>query len=260
MARSQSIYDSFRLAAAYAYDRPPVHQRIVQTIGEHLGITKAKRLPRALDVGCGAGLSTAALEPLAKTVVGIEPVLTMLKHSHAVAPHAFFLVGQAEHLPFSSQAFDLLTAAGSLNYADLELFLPEAGRVLAPNGTLAIYDFSAGRRLRGSNMLGEWYSGFERRYPAPTGYHLDAMGLAYSRSGLRIAGYEELEVAVPMTVSSYLPYALSETSVELAISRGVPEAEVRDWCQSTLADVFGAESLEVLFDAYVAFVRRQGSG
>jgi SAM-dependent methyltransferase len=260
VTRSQSIYDSSRLASAYAHDRPAVHQRIVQSIGEHLRITKATRLRRALDVGCGAGLSTAAIEPLAKTVVGLEPVLTMLKHGHSIAPQALFLVGQAEHLPFSSRAFDLVTAAGSLNYADLDLFLPEAGRVLAPGGALAIYDFSAGRRLRGSNRLGEWYSEFERLYPAPPGYFLDVRGLAYGRSGLRLDGYEELEVAVPMTVGSYLPYALSETSVELAISRGVPEAKIREWCRSTLDRVFGNESRDVLFDAYVAFARRRGSG
>ena len=52
-----SVYDSERLAAAYAFDRPPVHQHIL----------RSARLPRqanrALDVGCGAGLSTAALAP-----------------------------------------------------------------------------------------------------------------------------------------------------------------------------------------------------
>jgi SAM-dependent methyltransferase len=254
--RSPSLYDSSRLAAAYARDRPPVHPRIVQRIGEHLHVTEATRLRLALDVGCGAGLSTAALEPLAKTVVGLEPVLTMLDHRRAVAPRALFLLGQAEHLPFLPQAFDLVTAAGSLNYADLDLFLPEAARVLAPGGVLTIYDFSAGRRLRGSQLLGEWYSAFERRYPAPLGYSLDVKGLAYGRSGLRLDGYEELEVAVPMTAGSYLSYALSETSVELAISRGVPEAAIRDWCGSTLGEIFGHASRDVLFDAYLALVRR----
>lgn len=256
MARhTASIYDNPRLAAGYAYNRPPVHQQIIRTVGEDLHITK--RVGRALDVGCGAGLSTAALEPLAEIVVGLEPVLTMLTHRQAVAPGAHFLVGAAEGLPFSDEAFNLITTAGAINYADRDLFLPEAARVLAPSGVLVIYDFSAGRRLRGSSLLDEWYDAFERRYPSTPGYALDVKRLPYSRYGLRLEAYKELEVALPMNLGSYLRYASSETSVESAISRGVPEAEIREWCYRTLAAVFGDESHDLLFDAYVAYVRRE---
>ena len=212
VTQSESIYDSPRLAASYAYDRPPIHRHIIQIAGEHLRITR--RLARALDIGCGAGLSTAALAPLAETVVGLEPVRTMLTHSRVVAPHALFLVGRAERLPCSTGAFDLMAAAGSLNYADVDLFLPEAARVLAPGGVLLIYDFSAGQRVRGGHQLDEWFATFARRYPAPPGYALDVRGLAYGRVGLRLQAYEELEIAVPMTLRTYLPYVLSATRVE----------------------------------------------
>lgn len=252
--QSQSIYDSFRLAVRYAFDRPPVHPHIIQAIKEHLQLTT--RVRRALDIGCGAGLSTAALEPLAETLVGIEPVRVMLTHSHAVAPQVMFLVGRAERLPFPGGIFDVVTAAGSVNYANLGLFLPEASRVLVPGGFLVIYDFSAGRRFRGNKRLEEWYAAFERRYPAPSGYALEVRDLPYDRSGLRLEAYEELEVALHMNLDSYLAYALSETGVESAIARGVPEVEIRDWCRSTLSKVFGDEAPVVIFDSYIAYVRR----
>lgn len=251
------IYDSSRLAAAYAFNRPPVHQHIIKRIQASLRING--RRARALDIGCGAGLSTAAIAPLAESVIGLEPAPAMLAHSREVAPRASFLVGQAERLPFRDGAFDLMTAAGAINYADLDLFLPEAARALAPGGLFIIYDFSAGRRFRESGLLDEWYAAFELHYPAPPGYALDVQGIACNRFGLRLDGYEAFEVAVPMTLDSYLSYALSETSVESAISRGVPEAEIRDWCQSTLANVFGDAPQEVLFDAYVAYVSHEGS-
>jgi ubiquinone/menaquinone biosynthesis C-methylase UbiE len=255
-----SIYDSPRLAAGYAYARPPVHPCIVQRIGARLGADG--RIGRALDVGCGAGLSTAALEPLAATAVGLESVAAMLAHCRDVSSRALFLVGQAERLPFPAGTFDLLTAAGSINYADLDLFLPEAARVLAPGGVLAIYDFSAGRRLRESDELDVWYSAFERRYPPPPGYHLDPRGLAYAASGLRLDAYEEFEVALDMTLSTYLQYAMTETNVELAISRGTPEVEIHRWCLRTLAEIFADGSRDVFFDAYVACVKgaTPGSG
>ena len=242
------------MAAGYAFDRPPVHPHVVRAIGEHL--QSAHRVSRALDVGCGAGLSTAALEPLADTTVGLEPVLNMLRHSRAVAPRAAFLAGQAERLPFPAGTFDLVTAAGSLNYVDLALFLPEVARVLVPAGVLAIYDFSAGRRLRDSDSLNAWYAAFERRYPPKPGYDLDVRGLTYALLGLRLDAYEEFEIAVPMTLASYLPYVMSETGVEMAISRGVAETEIRNWCESTLNGVLDDTPRDVLFDAYVAYVRR----
>lgn len=257
MTQSESIYDSPRLAAGYAYDRPAVHGRIIEAAREYLEITN--RLGRALDIGCGAGRSTTALESLAETVVGLEPVQAMLAHSRVVAPHALFLVGRAEKLPFSAGAFDLIAAAGALNYVDLDLFLPDAARVLVPDGVLIIYDFSAGRHMREGHELDEWFTTFSRRYPSPSGYELDVRSLPYRRSRLRLKGYAELEIAVPMTLGTYLPYILSETGVESAISRGVPETEIRAWCQNTLGGVLGDTPRDVLFTAYVAYVSRDGS-
>jgi SAM-dependent methyltransferase len=254
MASNDSVYDSLRVATGYAFDRPAVHPHVVRVIAGHLQSTR--RVGRALDVGCGAGLSTAALAPLAGTVFGLDPASTMLTHCRGVAPGASFLVGRAEGLPFPAGSFDLVTAAGSLNYVDLALFLPEVARVLAPAGVLAIYDFSAGRRLRGSDRLDAWYAAFERRYPPKPGYDLDVRDLAYAPSGLRLDAYEEFEVGVAMTLASYLPYVMSETGVEMAIARGVPEADIRGWCESTLADVISTAPRDVLFDAYAACVSR----
>ena len=59
-----------------------------------------------------------------------------------------------------------------------------------------------------------------------------------------------------MTLGTYLPYAMSETAVEMAISRGVAETEIRSWCESTLGGVLDDTPTDVLFDAYVAYVRR----
>ena len=254
MAVDGNIYDSPRLAAGYAYSRPPVHQHIVQAIRARLRI--ARSIDSALDVGCGAGLSTAALHSVARFVVGLDPVPTMLTHRRNVAPHARFVVGSAERLPFPDETFDLLTAAGSINYTDPSVFLPEAARVLESHGVLTIYDFSQGRRFRENNRLHEWYLAFERRYPAQAGYALDVRRLPFAQFGLRLDAYQELEVAVSMSLESYLPYAMSETGVEIAISSGITEADIRDWCGTTLEPVFAGQSHDVLFDAYIAYVGR----
>ena len=248
-----NIYASARMAAGYAFSRPAVHPHVIRRIREDLRLEGP--VGRALDIGCGAGLSTAALEPIARTVVGLEPVPSMLAHRHAVAPRAWFVAARAEQLPFAAGSFDVVTAAGALNYVDLGLFLPDLARVLTVRGVMVIYDFSAGRRLRGSGALNAWYAEFERRYPPKPGYEMDVRKLEYAQAGLTLVGFKPFEVAVPMTIHEYVAYAMSETGVELAVARGVPEAQIRSWCESTLAGVLGDEPRDVLFDAYVAYVR-----
>lgn len=245
------------MAKGYAFHRPPVHEEIIRAIRGRLPGEAGEAVGRtALDIGCGAGLSTAALGPLAARLVGLEPEAAMLAHCRVVVPGARFVIGRAERLPFRDGAFDVVAAAGSLNYADLELALPEISRVLARAGRLLVYDFSAARRLRDDGRLDEWFAEFARRYPFAPGYAMDIRTAGLDAAGLALASFDPLEVSVPMTLASYLDYAMSETNVEEAIARGADEAGIRDWCRATLLGILGEAPRLVLFDAYAAVIRR----
>jgi SAM-dependent methyltransferase len=248
-----SVYDSERLAAAYAVDRPPVHEHILRTAA------MAGRAELALDVGCGAGLSTAALAPLARRAIGIEPVPAMLAHRRTVAPGAGFVVGRAERLPFAAGSFDLVAAAGSLNYADVPVALAEIARVLTADGTFLLYDFSTGGRAADDDGgLERWFASFERRFPWPSGWEpLDPRELPLAAYGLRLIEFTEVETRLPMDADAYLRYMLSETNVEHAISAGAcsPEA-ARDWCRSTLEPVFGDGPVTVVIPGHIATLAR----
>jgi SAM-dependent methyltransferase len=243
-----SVYDSERLAAAYACDRPPVHQQILRSA------RLARQADQALDVGCGAGLSTAALAPLARQVTGLEPISTMLAHRRAVAPHARFVIGQAERLPFATGSFGLVTAAGSLNYADLPSALAEIARVLTRDGTFLLYDFSTGRRSVSGDDLAAWFDLFEQRFPWPPGWQpLDVRELPLVAYGLRLLDYADVETRLPMNFDAYLRYMLSETNVDNAIARGACSTEeARDWCQETLKAVFADGEMTVVIPGYIA--------
>jgi SAM-dependent methyltransferase len=247
-----SVYESERLAAAYARDRPPIHERILRSA------RLDRRADRALDVGCGAGLSTAALTPLARQVVGLEPVSNMLTHRRTVAPRASFVIGQAERLPFESGSFDLVSAAGSLNYTDLSSALPEIARVLTRDGTFLLYDFSVGRRSVSGGELAGWFALFEQRFPWPPGWEpLDVRELPLAGYGLRLLDYTDIEVELPMAFDAYLRYMLSEVNVDDAITRGDHSAEeARAWCQETLRPVFADGEVAVVIPGYVATLAR----
>jgi SAM-dependent methyltransferase len=255
MPASGNIYVSERLARGYAFDRPPVHARILSLVAADLGLAAPVR--RALDVGAGAGLSTAALAPHASAVVGLEPNGDMLVHRRMVAPRAAFTVARAEAPPFASGAFDLITAAGALNYVDLDAFLPEASRLLAPGGHLVVYDFSSGRRIEGDARLEEWFGAFESRWPFPRGYAFDLARLDHEPSGLERAGRRDFTVAVPLDVAAYVAYVLTETNVEQAIQTGERLEDIRAWCQDGVGDIFQGTKRAVLFEGYVQYVERR---
>jgi SAM-dependent methyltransferase len=240
------------MAAGYATSRPAVHQRVIQRVYRQLGRTAPFCL--ALDIGCGAGVSTRALDGYAAHAIGLEPAAAMLPWAARVAPSADFLAGAAEALPFRDHSFDLITAAGSLNYVDLDRFFPEAARVLEAHGVLVIYDFSPGRIFRDAPGLDEWFTTFHGRYPPPAneGLDLNPPLLAARCRVLRLQISEPFGIGLRLAPDFYLDYVLTETNVADAVRRGIPHAEIRSWCAATLASVWQGVEREVIFPGYFA--------
>jgi ubiquinone/menaquinone biosynthesis C-methylase UbiE len=258
MTARGDIYVSERLAHGYAFHRPPVHPKVLELVAEDLGI----RAPhgRGLDVGCGAGLSTAALARLVRVSVGFDPNEDMLVHRRAVAPSASFVVAKAEAPPFADNSFELMTAAGALNYVDLSRFLPEAARLLVPGGSLVVYDFSSGRRLPGDPRLEAWFDTFQARWPFPKGYAFDPARLDSAADGLRIAHRRSFAIALPLTAAAYIEYVLTETNVEQAVQAGQALETIREWCAGQLDPIFGGRPRDIVFEGEIVYVRRGPDG
>ena len=239
------------MAAGYATARPPVHSHILARI--------RARLPRefpldvALDVGCGAGLSTAPLLPLARRVVGLDLSSAMVGLARRIAPGASFFLATLEALPVRSESVDIMTAAGSLNWADLDLFFADASRVLKRDGTLVVYDFSPGRRFADSNLLDRWFAEFEQRYPWPPAQEITPEKLSLAPVRLRLDAYENFEISLSLDPAAYLDYVMTETNVVTALD-GVTGAEIRAWCARTLEPVFSGVPHDVLFRGYIAYI------
>jgi len=245
-------FGSGEMASGYATARPAVHPRVVEQVVAQLG--RREPFSRALDVGCGAGLSTRALGPFARQCIGVDPAEAMVKWASATTLSAQFAVGAAEAIPLCGGSVDLVTAAGSLNYANLDLFFPEASRVLMPGGVLVIYDFSPGRHFRNATGLDEWFSNFIARYPPPRdeARTLDPAILADLHSGFRMNSHRYFEIGLTLTPDFYLDYMMTETNVAAAVNSGVPRPEIRSWCAETLAPIWRGVDREVLFHGYFA--------
>lgn len=228
-----------------------MHAPILELVREHLKLNAP--VAEALDVGCGAGLSTAPLAAIAKHRTGVEPFESMLRHAGTIAPGADFAVGQAEALPVRSESIDLCTAAGSLPFTDVPYALVELRRVLRRGGTLVIYDFRQGCDFRDNDRLTMWHAEFKRRYPPPPSKGFDVEALPLPANGFCLAAYRPFEIGLTLSPDFYLNYAMTETNVAAAAARGIAEQEIRTWCRESLAGVFGGEAREVVFKGYVAY-------
>lgn len=100
-----------------------------------------------LDVGSGTGTNTLLMADRAGKegrVVGLDPSSAMIEEARTRETHGIpisWVLGQAEHLPFSDAEFDVVSAQFSLrNMEDWSLAMKEMVRVLKPNGRLVVLD------------------------------------------------------------------------------------------------------------------------
>lgn len=90
-----------------------------------------------LDIGCGAGNSSALIEATGATVVGVDAAQGMIDHAKKTFESIDFQVGGIEQLAFGDGEFDVVFAANSVQYAaSLDTALRELRRVCKPGGSV----------------------------------------------------------------------------------------------------------------------------
>src|SRR4051794_15697233 len=139
------------VAARYASARPALHDRAIALI--ELWVPPPDR---ALDVGCGTGLSTRALEGFAQDTVGVDVSKEMLRARERDS-HATYVLAAAEHLPFADSTFDLATTASAIHWFDRDA-ARELARVLRPSAPLVVYDVWFPAQMVGVEEFHTWMS------------------------------------------------------------------------------------------------------
>jgi ubiquinone/menaquinone biosynthesis C-methylase UbiE/GNAT superfamily N-acetyltransferase len=100
---------------------------------------------RALDLGCGAGRFTFAMEALGAVCTGIDCADVPLRHARQLAKRrddrCVFCCGDVISLPFATQAFDLVLLADSIvefSPEEIAAVSAEVCRGLRPNGLFCL--------------------------------------------------------------------------------------------------------------------------
>ncbi len=103
---------------------------------------------RVLDVCCGTGDLAIEAERRGGRVVGLDFSERMLERARPKSGTIEWVQGDALALPFADGEFDAATVGfGIRNLEDLELGLRELGRVLRPEGRVAVLEITRPRGL-----------------------------------------------------------------------------------------------------------------
>jgi ubiquinone/menaquinone biosynthesis C-methylase UbiE len=238
------------LAGGYATSRPPIHSHILDRVASHHAVD---RVDLALDVGCGAGTSTAALilRGIGNHVLGADPSPAMIRGAKRRVAGASFLLASAEALPVRSDTVGLMTAAGSLNYVDVPAFFTEAKRVLSPQGLLVVYDFASGRCSAECAELDPWYSEMLRRWPKRSKGVQEVSRATFESAPMHLVAHESFTVSIGFELDGYLDYLMTESNVGAAVRSGASLTEIRSSYEAGLRQFFQG-SLPVEFESYYA--------
>ncbi|MEU9291066.1 class I SAM-dependent methyltransferase [Streptomyces sp. NPDC048275] len=129
---------SFNTAAAeYAANRPSYPPALFDAIEDMAArpLTGA----RVVDVGAGTGIATALLHARGADVIAVEPGEAMAAEFRRTLPTVPVIRGTGDTLPLADASADFLTYAQAWHWTNPAHSIPEALRVLRPNGALALW-------------------------------------------------------------------------------------------------------------------------
>jgi SAM-dependent methyltransferase len=245
-------------ARRYAEGRPNVHPRVLAPLRSFLD---AGLPERALDLGCGTGLSSVALTRFATRVVATDVSPEMLRAaSHH--PSVFYVRARAERLPFRPASFELATLGCVFHWCKPDSLFAELDRVLCQGALLLIYDNGFFGEMRELDSAKEWFSSVYRaQYPAPP--RRAAFRPELVPAPFRVERSEFIDEWIPFTLEELIRYLTTQSNVIDAVESGLrPLADLEVSLRRDLAPFYrsaGTSRAHFRFGGLVHLLRHVGS-
>ena len=249
-------FDQKRIAEGYAKDRPFLHPLVFDKLREDLNISDI--FTHGLDVGCGAGLSTKALKQVCKKVTGTDISKEMINVCMVLYPeegYEFFCSG-AEKVDTPENTFDIVSAAGVINWIDEKAFLSNLQKIMCNNGLLFIYDFWITDRMSSNEKYTDWYQNFYlKEFPKPPRKEY-RWTQEMMPEFVTIMKQTDVELFYEFDLDSFIRFMMIQSNVNVQIEQGIrTEDDVRKWFYETLMPLWGEGTQTLMFEGYNWYLR-----
>ena len=245
-------------AERYAKGRPAFHSNTINRIKNIIGIEH--KLGKALDVACGTGLSTQALQAIANKVNGIDVSEEMLKWA-SPSENIEYFIGFAEEMHFPSNEFDLITVSSGVHWFNIDAFLVEAYRVLKENSWLILYENYFISKMKDVPEFDQWFPEvYLTKFPSPKrndGYSWVNENLNKKRFNL--INEEQFESQVEFTKDKLALYFTTQSNITAVVESGQYNyEEIELWLDNELSQFFknGTTIRTICYGNWIKYIQR----
>jgi len=209
-------FDYERIAIGYK-NRPFLHGQVLNKLQEDIGERKYKN---GLDVGCGAGLSTKALKLICKHVTGTDISSEMIKVAGEVCEGADFFTAKAEENPIPTIKYDIVTAAGVIQWVEQSTFLKNIQKIMDEKGMLVIYDFWITDRMTDRETYTDWWhQAYLKKFPKPKRNEHVWTDEEVRMYGFQMVRQVKFELTYEFTLSTFIEFMLIQSNVNKKIEK-----------------------------------------
>lgn len=247
-----TLFNSKRIANGYANDRPWLHKSVIEQIYAEF----VDKIPfkNGLDVGCGAGLSTKALKLICSKVTGtdISEEMIHICKTHYVTSGFTFYAAKAEETKMPQAPYDIVTAAGVIDWVDKDKFLENMRVVMSENAPLILYDFWISDKMLENPSYTDWFHNqYLANFPKPprnnTIWEQKDIPTVFSFTKQTIC-----QMQYEFDLSSFMRFMMTQTNINSKVESGnMTEEEVLGWMQKTLRPIFQERRQTLIFDGYI---------
>lgn len=233
-----SAQDQFDDATSRQLEAVYLTPDVVEQREKIMALLGVREGDKALDIGCGPGLTTLALAQATGTngaVTGVdiaEPMLALARKRCAQYSNVSFTTADVTALPYEDGSFDIALATQVYEYVEqVDQALKELARVVKPGGRVLIVDTDWESAVWASNdddrmrkVIDTWNTHIPHpQLPRDLKFRMEQ------------AGFKQVSVdVVPLVNTVYDPQTYSVGMMTLlgnfAIGRnGITEQEIADW-------------------------------
>jgi ubiquinone/menaquinone biosynthesis C-methylase UbiE len=213
-----NYFDPKSAAERYAKGRPYYHPQVIGKIKARLKLIEP--VERAMDIGCGTGLSTIALKEVARQIVGTDISSEMVALAPS-DPKIIYSIAPAEELPVKDNAFDLMTLSSVFHWINRSRFFAEARRVLRPKGWMVIFDNSFYAHMVENNAFHIWFMAtYLQKFPSPPRHRADLSVEETEKEGFALFKQEQYQNLVAFSLTKLTDYLVTQSNVIAAVEGG----------------------------------------